>query len=83
MLVLPRDGVPVAYEVARALQVPVAVFVIRKLGLPGREEPAMGAIASGGVIVLNVGKPRVGPGRRSPSKTGRLDGDEDLHLGVI
>src|SRR3981081_1795366 len=53
VLALPRGGVPVAYEVARALHAPLDVFLVRKLGLPGREELAMGAIASGGVIVLN------------------------------
>jgi predicted phosphoribosyltransferase len=53
VLALPRGGVPVAYEVARALDVPMDVFVVRKLGVPGHEEYAMGAIASGGVRVLN------------------------------
>lgn len=53
VLALPRGGVPVGYEVARALGVPLDVFVVRKLGLPGHEELAMGAIASGGVCVLN------------------------------
>src|SRR4051812_4252124 len=53
VLALPRGGVPVAYEVARALHAPLDVFLVRKLGLPGREELAMGAIASGGVLVLN------------------------------
>ncbi|HEV8650278.1 MAG TPA: erythromycin esterase family protein [Actinomycetes bacterium] len=53
VLGLPRGGVPVAYEVATALGAPLDVFVVRKLGVPGREEVAMGAIASGGVIVLN------------------------------
>lgn len=53
VLALPRGGVPVAYEVARALNVPLDVFVVRKLGLPGYEELAMGAIASGGIRVLN------------------------------
>src|SRR2546425_5902820 len=50
---LPRGGVPVAYEVARALHVPLDVFIVRKLGVPGHEEYAMGAIASGGVRVMN------------------------------
>ncbi len=50
---LPRGGVPVAYEVARVLGAPLDVFVVRKLGAPGREELAIGAIASGGVRVLN------------------------------
>jgi putative phosphoribosyl transferase len=53
VLALPRGGVPVAYEVARALNAPLDVFVVRKLGVPGYEELAMGAIASGGVRVLN------------------------------
>jgi putative phosphoribosyl transferase len=53
VLALPRGGVPVAYEVARALEAPLDVFVVRKLGLPGHQELAMGAIASGGVCVLN------------------------------
>src|SRR2546421_22962 len=48
VLGLPRGGVPVAYEVARALNAPLDVFLVRKLGLPGREELAMGAIATGG-----------------------------------
>ena len=53
VLALPRGGVPVAYEVARALNAPLDVFVVRKLGVPGYEELAMGAIATGGVRVLN------------------------------
>ncbi|MFM1769483.1 MAG: hypothetical protein RJA22_2012 [Verrucomicrobiota bacterium] len=53
VLALPRGGVPVAHEVARALGVPLDVFVVRKLGVPGHEELAMGAIASGGVRVIN------------------------------
>jgi len=54
VLGLPRGGVPVAYEVARALHAPLDVFVVRKLGVPGHRELAMGAIASGGVRVLNT-----------------------------
>src|SRR6201996_8534494 len=53
VLALPRGGVPVAYEVARALGAPMDVFVVRKLGVPGYEELAMGAVATGGVRVLN------------------------------
>jgi putative phosphoribosyl transferase len=53
VLALPRGGVPVGYEVARALHAPMDVFVVRKLGVPGQEELAMGALASGGVTVLN------------------------------
>ena len=53
VLGLPRGGVPVAYEVAEALHAPLDVFLVRKLGVPGHRELAMGAIASGGVRVLN------------------------------
>ncbi len=53
VLALPRGGVPVGYEVARALDAPLDVFVVRKLGVPGQPELAMGAIASGGIRVLN------------------------------
>lgn len=54
VLALPRGGVPVGYEVARALHAPLDVFLVRKLGVPGQRELAMGAIASGGVRVLNA-----------------------------
>jgi putative phosphoribosyl transferase len=53
VLGLPRGGVPVAYEVARAIGAPLDAFLVRKLGAPGQEELAMGAIASGGVVVIN------------------------------
>ena len=53
VLALPRGGVPVGYEVAKALGAPLDVFAVRKLGVPGREELAMGAIASGGLLVLD------------------------------
>ena len=53
VLALPRGGVPVAYEIALSLNAPLDVFVVRKLGVPDDEELAMGAIASGGVRVLN------------------------------
>jgi putative phosphoribosyl transferase len=55
VLALPRGGVPVGYEVARLLGAALDVFVVRKLGVPGREELALGAVASGGVRVLNEG----------------------------
>jgi putative phosphoribosyl transferase len=61
---LPRGGVPVGFEVARALEVPLDVFLVRKLGVPGHEELAMGAIASGGVRVLAediIGSLRISP----------------------
>ena len=53
VLALPRGGVPVAYEVAKALSAPLDLFLVRKLGVPGHEELAMGATATGGVQVLN------------------------------
>jgi putative phosphoribosyl transferase len=53
VLALPRGGVPVAFEVAQALRMPLDIFLVRKLGVPGHEELAMGAISTGGVRVLN------------------------------
>ena len=53
ILALPRGGVPIGYEIARALNLPLDVIIVRKLGVPGHEELAMGAIASGGVRVLS------------------------------
>lgn len=53
VVALPRGGVPVGFEIAQGLHVPLDVIVVRKLGVPGQEELAMGAIASGGVRVLN------------------------------
>lgn len=53
VLGLPRGGVPVAWEVASALTLPLDIFIVRKLGMPGHDELAMGAIATGGVIVYN------------------------------
>src|SRR4029453_14710552 len=53
VLALPRGGVPVGYEVATTLGAPLDVFLVRKLGVPGHEELAMGAIGAGGVVVLN------------------------------
>lgn len=55
VLALPRGGVPVGYEIARALHAPLDVFLVRKLGVPGHEELGMGALATGGVRVLNDG----------------------------
>jgi predicted phosphoribosyltransferase len=54
VLALPRGGVPVGFEVAKALRAPLDVFLVRKLGVPGHEEVAMGAISTGGVRVLNA-----------------------------
>src|SRR5688572_11066396 len=53
VLALPRGGVPVGYAVSQAIGAPLDVFLVRKLGVPGREELAMGAIASGGVRIIN------------------------------
>jgi len=64
VLALPRGGVPVGYEIAARLHVPLDVFVVRKLGVPGREELAMGAVAPGGVRVLDdiiIREARVSP----------------------
>ena len=58
VLALPRGGVPVAFEVATALRLPLDVFVVRKLGAPGHEEFAVGAIASGGVCLVDQGSVR-------------------------
>ena len=54
VLGLPRGGVPVGYEIAGALDAPLDVFLVRKLGVPGHEEHALGAIATGGIRVLNT-----------------------------
>jgi putative phosphoribosyl transferase len=54
VLALPRGGVPIAFEVAKALNAPLDVFIVRKLGVPGHEDLAMGAVATGGVRVLNA-----------------------------
>jgi putative phosphoribosyl transferase len=64
VLALPRGGVPVAFEIAQGLDLPLDVLVVRKLGLPSQPELAMGAIASGGAIVLNEDVLRFLPGRR-------------------
>jgi predicted phosphoribosyltransferase len=58
VLALPRGGVPVGFEIAQRLGVPLDVLVVRKLGAPGQPEFAFGAIASGGVTVINEGFPR-------------------------
>jgi predicted phosphoribosyltransferase len=78
VLALPRGGVPVAHEVAEALGAPLDVFVVRKLGVPGHEELAMGAIASGGVRVLNENV--VGPLRISPLDIDRVAAREKQEL---
>src|SRR5438045_4379164 len=77
VLALPRGGVPVAYEVAKELGAPLDVFLVRKLGVPGHEELAMGAIASGGVLVLDEGVLRwLGIGEDQIQKTLARELDE-------
>ena len=71
VLGLPRGGMPVAAEVATALHAPLDVFVVRKLGVPGHEELAMGAIASGGVRVLNSDVVRAARSRGPSSSASR------------
>jgi putative phosphoribosyl transferase len=78
VLGLPRGGVPVAYEVARALHAPLDVFVVRKLGVPGHRELAMGAIASGGLRVLNADV--TGGLRISPAEVESVAASELLEL---
>jgi putative phosphoribosyl transferase len=76
VLALPRGGVPVAFEVARSLNAPLDVFVVRKLGYPGHEEYAMGAIASGGIRVMNPM-----PGMEvSPQELARVIAREEAEL---
>ncbi len=87
VLGLPRGGVPVAYEVAKALNVPLDVFLVRKLGVPGHEELAMGAIASGGVRVLNdyvvrsLGIPETLIDRAAINEQWELERREQLYRG--
>ncbi|HLK21712.1 MAG TPA: phosphoribosyltransferase [Bryobacteraceae bacterium] len=78
VLGLPRGGVPVAYQVARKLEVPLDVFVVRKLGVPGQKELAMGAIASGGVRVLNPEV--VSELRIDDAEIARVAGQEEIEL---
>lgn len=78
VLGLPRGGVPVAFEIARALRAPLDVFVVRKLGTPGQEELALGAIASGGVRVLNADI--VGSLGLSPAAIDRIAAREEVEL---
>jgi putative phosphoribosyl transferase len=77
VLGLPRGGVPVAFEVARVLAAPLDVFVVRKLGVPGHEELAMGAIASGGTRVLNESVvAALGLGEEEIARTAAVEQDE-------
>lgn len=79
VLGLPRGGVPVAYEVARQLGLPLDVFVVRKLGVPGYEELAIGAIASGNVSVLNEDVMRAMPNAKAILET--VLAQEKIELG--
>ena len=78
VLALPRGGVPVGYEVAEALGAPLDVFLVRKLGFPGYPEVAMGAIASGGVRVLDL--PLIRRTGVPPSDVERVTRDEEREL---
>lgn len=77
VLGLPRGGIPVAYEVAQRLRAPLDVFVVRKLGVPGQEELAMGAIASGGIRVVNRDVvSALGLGARDLDRAAAVEGEE-------
>jgi putative phosphoribosyl transferase len=87
VLALPRGGLPVGYEVARALHAPLDIMIVRKLGVPGQEELAMGAIASGGVRVVNegvvreIGLPDVVLDRVAAKEQAELERRERLYRG--
>jgi len=87
VLALPRGGVPVGFEVARSLGVPLDVYLVRKLGVPGQEELAMGAIATGGVVVINdavtdsLGIPRSEIDRVAAEEGAELTRRERLYRG--
>jgi putative phosphoribosyl transferase len=78
VLGLPRGGVPVADEVALALGAPLDVMLVRKLGVPGQEELAFGAIASGGVRILNADV--IAAARLSPKRIGDITAEQQLEL---
>jgi len=87
VLALPRGGVPVAWEVARAIGAPLDVLVVRKLGVPGHEELALGAIASGGTRVLNedvtraLGLGEEAVARAAAAESAELERRERLYRG--
>jgi len=87
VLALPRGGVPVAYEVAKALGAPLDVFIVRKLGVPGQEEYAMGAVASGGIrvvsdeVVRGLGLAQADVDRVTARETAELTRRERLYRG--
>lgn len=77
VLALPRGGVPVGFEIAHALGVPLDVFVVRKLGVPGQEELAFGAIASGGVRIIDEALvERIGLSRKAVASIARREEEE-------
>jgi putative phosphoribosyl transferase len=78
VLGLPRGGVPVAFEVARELHAPLDVFIVRKLGVPGHRELAMGAIASGGVRVLNEDVMRHVPGSQRAVEAATIEETREM-----
>ena len=78
VLALPRGGVPVGFEIARQLHVPLDVLIVRKLGVPGQEELAMGALASGGTRVLN--EDVVSDARVAPEEIATVTAREDREL---
>jgi putative phosphoribosyl transferase len=78
VLALPRGGVPVAFEVARELHLPLDVFLVRKLGFPGHEEFALGAIASGGIRVMNPAALQLAP--LDPKELEQLERRENKEL---
>lgn len=78
VLALPRGGVPLGYEISRALHAPLDIFLVRKLGFPGHEEFALGAIASGGVRVLNPSALKLG--RISESQIDAIARTEEREL---
>src|SRR5437762_5427761 len=88
VLALPRGGVPVAFEVARSLNAPLDVFLVRKLGVPGHAELAMGAIASGGVRVLSddilgqLGIPQAAVDEVTVRERAELERRESLYRGT-
>jgi putative phosphoribosyl transferase len=88
VLGLPRGGVPVAYQVAEALQVTMDVWIVRKIGVPGQEELAMGAVASGGIRILNedivdqLGIPATAVAAAAAQEQVELERRELLYRGV-
>ncbi len=83
ILSLPRGGVPVAFEIARTLNAPLDIFLVQKLGVPGQEELAMGAVASGNVRVLQLSDNRRDAAKPAPALTVLLFDHGHTALGAI